>query len=78
LEEKSKVYDLLDSLSCSGSLPFEHAEMHILFGLAHCFDQTIMDCLIKKNINPIEKVESTLLTAASVFFNCPQEDLAEK
>jgi hypothetical protein len=66
-KERDKAFDLLDALTRSGSLPFDDAELHVVIGLTHCFDQSLMDTLIQKSINPIEKLEKTCLIAASVI-----------
>ena len=55
--EKNKAFDLIDALSRSGALPIDHASLHVVMAATHCFDKTLMDCVIKGNVNPIEKVE---------------------
>jgi len=64
-KEKNKAFDLIDGLSRSGSLSFDHANLHILIAATHCFDQTLMDTIVKSNVNPIEKIERSSLIISS-------------
>jgi len=65
--EKIKAFDLLDAVSKSGGLTLQQAELHIVLVSTHCFDQTLLDTLIKDNVNPIEKVERSMLILASTI-----------
>jgi hypothetical protein len=53
---KNEAFDLLDALSRSGSLDIQEASLHVLVATTHCFAETLMNTLLKDNINPIEKV----------------------
>jgi len=65
--ERNTAYDLLDALSRSGSLPIEHASLHVLVASTHCFVQTLLSTLVEGNVNPIEKFErSTLIVATTI------------
>ena len=38
-----------------------------MLAATHCFDETIVNTIIRKNVNPIEKVErSTLIVAGTI------------
>ena len=66
-QEKNAAFDLLDALTRSGALPVEHASLHVIIAATHCFDQSLMDTVVKRNVNPIERVErSTLIMAAAL------------
>jgi hypothetical protein len=65
--EKDKAFDLLDALSRSGSLPIACAELHVVVAVTHCFEKDVMGTVIKDNMNPIEKVEKTMLLMASTI-----------
>jgi len=60
-KEKQKAFDLLDAISRSGALPLECCALHVVIAATHCFDQSLVDTIIEKNVNPIEKLEKTLL-----------------
>jgi len=74
-EERNTAFDLLDALSRSGVLDVNEAEFHVVLAATHCFDQTLMDTLIKKNMNPIEKLERSMLIIASTITELPVEEL---
>jgi len=73
-DEKTKCFDLLDAMSCSGSLPVDCATLHVIVAATHCFDETIINTIIQKNVNPIEKVErSTLIVASTIHDKQPAQ-----
>merc|ERR1712137_300973 len=73
-KEKNKTFDLLDALTRSGGLEIDEASFHVVLASTHCFDQTLMDTIIKDNINPIEKLErSTLIVASTIQQVSPDE-----
>jgi len=39
---KKSAIDLLDAISCSGALPIECSEVHVVIGLSHCFENDLM------------------------------------
>ena len=45
----------------------EHASLHIVMGATHCFTQSLVDTVIQQNLNPIEKVERSLLIMAATL-----------
>jgi hypothetical protein len=66
-QERNNAYLLIDSLTKSGSLPFYQSSFHVILASTHCFDQTLMDTVIKDNINPIESLErSTLIVTTTI------------
>merc|ERR1712125_10763 len=65
--EKNKAFDLLDALSLSGALPISCAELHVVVAVTHRFENDVMGTVIQDNINPIEKVEKSLLLLASTI-----------
>eukprot|EP00537_Pseudo-nitzschia_pungens_P011233 CAMPEP_0172393558 /NCGR_PEP_ID=MMETSP1061-20121228/10795_1 /TAXON_ID=37318 /ORGANISM="Pseudo-nitzschia pungens, Strain cf. pungens" /LENGTH=838 /DNA_ID=CAMNT_0013124663 /DNA_START=451 /DNA_END=2967 /DNA_ORIENTATION=+ len=70
-DETNKAIDLLTAISRSGSLPVHASELHIVIGMTHCFAKQIMETIIQDNVNPIKKIEQSLLIIASVIHNEP-------
>ncbi len=67
-QHKARAFDLLDALSRSGTLPLHHAALHVLVGATHGFDRSLVEMVIEKNVNPIERVEASSLIVASTIF----------
>jgi hypothetical protein len=65
--EMDKAFDLLDALSRSGTLPIAFAELHVIVAVTHCFENDVMGTIVQDNINPIEKVEKSILMVASII-----------
>merc|ERR1712232_436602 len=65
--EKNKAFDLLDALSRSGALPIGHTELHVIVAVTHRFENDVMGTVVQDNVNPIEKVERSLILLASVI-----------
>eukprot|EP01041_Mallomonas_annulata_P011294 gene11294-23633_t len=59
--ERQRAFDLLDALTRSGANPVDHASLHVVLASSHSFDKTIMDTIVQENVNPIERVERSLL-----------------
>jgi hypothetical protein len=74
-EEKNKAFDLLDALSKSGALPIAHASLHVVIAATHAFDETLLDTVIQGNVNPIEKVERSLMIVATTIHGRPASEL---
>eukprot|EP00934_Nitzschia_sp_Nitz4_P000039 Nitzschia sp. Nitz4//scaffold22_size323478//192982//195967//NITZ4_000553-RA/size323478-augustus-gene-0.206-mRNA-1//1//CDS//3329543073//39//frame0 len=73
--EKNKTFDLLDALSRSGSLSIPCSELHVLVSMTHCFEKDVMHTIIEDNVNPIEKLEKSVLLMASVIHGQPPRSL---
>eukprot|EP00474_Spongospora_subterranea_P010859 CRZ11317.1 hypothetical protein [Spongospora subterranea] len=63
--EKNMAFDLLDVISRSGTLPLEQASLHVLIAATHCFEKSLIKTITHSNINPIEKIEQSLLIMSS-------------
>jgi len=70
-EEKNKAFDLLDALSKSGAMVLPYTELHVLVSATHGFDKSLVDTVIKDNVNPIEKIERSLLIVSSSVNELP-------
>ena len=76
-DERSAAFDLLDALSRSGGLTIDNTDLHVVLMSTHCFDKTLMNTIIEKNTNPIEKMEqSTLIMASVIHGGCGMEVLS--
>lgn len=73
--EKRRAFDLLDALTKSGALAVDHASLHVVLAATHCFDKTLVDTVVKGNVNPIEKVERSLVIAATTVHQLPARAL---
>jgi hypothetical protein len=73
--EKNRAFDLLDALSKSGALPIDDASLHVVLAATHCFDKTLLETVIQDNVNPIEKVERSLMIVGTTIHNRSALDL---
>ena len=46
-----------------------------MIGSTHCFAKSLIDTLVQDNMNPIEKVERSMLIVASTLHDLPAEKL---
>lgn len=73
--ERSRAFDLLDALTKSGAIPLEHASLHVVIAATHCFDDTLLNTVIRGNVNPIERVERSSVIVATTIHGRPAADL---
>jgi hypothetical protein len=73
--EKNKAFDLLDALSRSGSLDIEDAALHVVIAATHCFAQSLMNTIVLDNVNPIEKMERSVLIVSETIQGQPVTEL---
>lgn len=74
-KKKNKAFDLLDSITRSGALPYVGGQLHVVTALTHCFEDSLINTLWLESVNPIERVEATGLIAASVIHQASPLDL---
>merc|ERR1719333_55079 len=73
--KKNEAFDLLDGLTRAGALSCDDASLHVVIAATHCFDQDLMDTVVQRNMNPIEKVERSMLIMASTIHQASIEDM---
>ena len=76
--ETDRARDLLDTLTHSGALEVDHATLHVIVVATHCFDKTLMDCVVQDNMNPIAVLEDSALAAISAVHDKPLEALRHR
>ena len=77
-KEQEKAFDLLDSLTRSGALELVEAELHVLIATTHCFSKTLIDTVVQDNVNPIEKVERSVLIISSTIHDTTPESMIKE
>ena len=73
--EKNQAFDLLDSLTKSGVLTIDYVSLHVIITATHCFDKSVMETVIKNNVNPIEKLENSTLILATTIHQTDVENM---
>lgn len=73
--DQSQAIRLLTALSKSGTIPFEHSELHTLVPFTQSFDETLINIVVQEDKNPIDAVERSSLVIATTIFNQPAKDL---
>ncbi len=78
-KERRTAFNLLDALTKSGAWELENVTLHVIIAATHTFDDSIMNCLVQHNMNPIEKMERSALIMNSVLHNVhPQNIIIEE
>ena len=70
-DAKSEAFSLLDALTKAGALPVQCADLHVVVAGTHTFDKSLMDTIVKGNVNPICKVERSSLIMAGIIRTQP-------
>merc|ERR1740129_373925 len=76
-KEKNATFDLLDALTKSGGLPVEQASLHIFVAATHQFDKSVTETVVQDNVNPVDKVERSMLIMASTVHQVPTAKLLQ-
>jgi hypothetical protein len=60
-QAKRKAFDLLDALTKSGALSVTDASLHVLVTATHIFDRSVLETLVQRDVNPLQKLQQSLL-----------------
>ena len=74
-KRKNAAFDLLDALTKSGVLSVDDAALHVVVMATHCFKDSLIDTVLRRNVNPIEKVERSQLIMCSTVQQKPINEL---
>lgn len=77
-KEKEKAFDLLDAITRSGTMPLEAADFHVVLASTHCFTNNLINTLVMDNVNPIEKVERSMLIVGTTIHDKPASELVNE
>jgi hypothetical protein len=72
---RQKTFDLLDALTKLGAMRISNSDLHVFIASTHVFDKSLVNTVIQDNINPILKIEQSLLIMANVVHNKPISEL---
>jgi hypothetical protein len=73
--ERNNAFTLLDFLSRSGSLVLELCSLHVIIPFTHCFDSSVLNCVLQDSLNPLELLERSNLLLASHIYESISEEL---
>ncbi|KAJ3167544.1 hypothetical protein HDU87_001493 [Geranomyces variabilis] len=62
--ERDAAFHLLDALSRSGELTLENVHLHVICAATHAFDRTLVDTVIRGNVDPLSVIRETNLVIA--------------
>ncbi len=60
-QAKRKAFDLLDALTKSGALSVTDGTLHVLVTATHIFDRSLLETLVQRDVNPLQKLKQSLL-----------------
>eukprot|EP01033_Poteriospumella_lacustris_P002889 gene2890-2109_t len=75
--EKTAAFELLDALTRSGALLMEQAALHVVVSTTHAFADSVMECVVQQNRNPIEDLERSSLVMVSQLHGAAPHEMVE-
>eukprot|EP01033_Poteriospumella_lacustris_P016818 gene16818-12035_t len=75
--EKTAAFELLDALTRSGALLMEQAALHVVVSTTHAFADSVMECVVQQNRNPIEDLERSSLVVVSQLHGAAPREVVE-
>jgi hypothetical protein len=70
-QAKRKAFDLLDALTKSGALSVTDASLHVLVTATHIFDRSVLETLVQRDVNPLQKLQQSLLIMLKTLHGKP-------
>eukprot|EP00658_Telonema_sp_P-2_P034852 TRINITY_DN2541_c0_g1_i3.p1 TRINITY_DN2541_c0_g1~~TRINITY_DN2541_c0_g1_i3.p1 ORF type:complete len:421 (-),score=124.75 TRINITY_DN2541_c0_g1_i3:232-1494(-) len=74
-KEKRRALGLLDALTRGGGLELHEAALHVIVVATHHFDKSVMKTVVQDNVNPVERLECSMLLLASLVHRVPVPSL---
>ena len=74
-QAKRKAFDLLDALTKSGALSVTDASLHVLVTATHIFDRSVLETLVQRDVNPLQKLQQSLLIMLTTLHGKPLDAL---
>ena len=74
-QAKRKAFDLLDALTKSGALSVTDASLHVLVTATHIFDRSVLETLVQRDVNPLQKLQQSLLIMLKTLHDKPLDAL---
>ena len=74
-QNKKQALDLLDALTRSGALPVTDASLHVLVTATHVFDRSVLETLVQRDVNPLERLEQSMLIMLQTLHEKPLQNL---
>ena len=77
IQERKKCLDFLDAVTKSGIISLEGCHIHTVVGYSHCFEKSVMRCVVEDGMNPIDAVERSQLMFASHILGVSMSNLVQ-
>ena len=72
--ERRQAFDLLDALSRSGAQALPAAELHVIVAVTERFEDSVVDTVVQRSLNPIERGERAALVVAAAVHDLPRNE----
>lgn len=72
--ERRQAFDLLDALSRSGAQALPAAELHVIVAITERFEDSVVDTVVQRSLNPIERGERAALVVAAALHGLPRNE----
>ena len=72
---RRQAFDLLDALTKSGAISLTDASLHVLVAATHVFDRSVLETLVQRDVNPLEKLQRSVLVMLQTLHARPLTEL---